>query len=639
MAKEIKYGVEARKALEAGVNQLADTVRVTLGPKGRNVALDKSFGAPLITNDGVTIAKEIELKDPFENMGAQLLKEAATKTNDVAGDGTTTATVLAQAMINEGMKNLAAGANPIVLRKGMKKATEAAVEEIAKMSKPIEGKAQIARVAAISASDDAVGEMVADAMEKVSKDGVITIEESKTMKTELDLVEGMQFDRGYVSAYMCTDMDKMEANLDDPYILITDKKISNIQEILPLLEQVVKTGARLLIIAEDVEGEALTTLIVNKLRGTFNVVAVKAPGYGDRRKEMLKDIAILTGGQVISDELGLDLKEVTMDQLGRAKSVKVQKENTIIVDGCGDKDEIAARVSQIRAQIEETTSDFDREKLQERLAKLAGGVAVIRVGAATEAEMKEAKLRMEDALAATKAAVEEGIIAGGGSAYVHAAKKVAEVVAQLEGDEKTGGKIILKALEAPLYHIVANAGLEGSVIINKVAESEVGVGFDAYNEEYVDMIQAGILDPAKVTRSALQNATSVASTLLTTESVVADIKEPAPAAPAGAGMGCNKINFSSITLEVYRLANIKSAKKRILVTETKTARNKAIKSRVKTYVKKVETAVAENNKEAASAALLEAISEINKAASKGVYHKNTAARKVSRLTKAVNKIA
>ena len=537
MAKEIKYGVEARKALEAGVNQLADTVRVTLGPKGRNVALDKSFGAPLITNDGVTIAKEIELKDPFENMGAQLLKEAATKTNDVAGDGTTTATVLAQAMINEGMKNLAAGANPIVLRKGMKKATEAAVEEIAKMSKPIEGKAQIARVAAISASDDAVGEMVADAMEKVSKDGVITIEESKTMKTELDLVEGMQFDRGYVSAYMCTDMDKMEAVLDDPYILITDKKISNIQEILPLLEQVVKTGARLLIIAEAVEGEALTTLIVNKLRGTFNVVAVKAPGYGDRRKEMLKDIAILTGGQVISDEIGLDLKEVTMDQLGRAKSVKVQKENTIIVDGCGDKDEIAARVSQIRAQIEETTSDFDREKLQERLAKLAGGVAVIRVGAATEAEMKEAKLRMEDALAATKAAVEEGIIAGGGSAYVHAAKKVAEVVNGLEGDEKTGGRIILKALEAPLYHIVANAGLEGAVIINKVAESEVGVGFDAYNEEYVDMIQAGILDPAKVTRSALQNATSVASTLLTTESVVADIKEPAPAAPAGAGMG------------------------------------------------------------------------------------------------------
>ena len=537
MAKEIKYGAEARSALEAGVNQLADTVRVTLGPKGRNVVLDKSFGAPLITNDGVTIAKEIELEDAFENMGAQLIKEVASKTNDVAGDGTTTATVLAQAMVHEGMKNLAAGANPIILRKGMKKATDTAVEAIAKMSSKVNGKDQIAKVAAISASDEEVGEMVADAMEKVSNDGVITIEESKTMKTELDLVEGMQFDRGYVSAYMATDMDKMEANLEDPYILITDKKISNIQEILPLLEQVVKTGARLLIIAEDVEGEALTTLIVNKLRGTFNVVAVKAPGYGDRRKEMLKDIAILTGGQVISDELGLDLKEVTMDQLGRAKSVKVQKENTIIVDGCGDKDEIAARVSQIRAQIEETTSDFDREKLQERLAKLAGGVAVIRVGAATEAEMKEAKLRMEDALAATKAAVEEGIIAGGGSAYVHAAKKVAEVVAQLEGDEKTGGKIILKALEAPLYHIVANAGLEGSVIINKVAESEVGVGFDAYNEEYVDMIQAGILDPAKVTRSALQNATSVASTLLTTESVVADIKEPAPAAPAGAGMG------------------------------------------------------------------------------------------------------
>ena len=536
MAKEIKYGVEARKALEAGVNQLADTVRVTLGPKGRNVALDKSFGAPLITNDGVTIAKEIELKDPFENMGAQLLKEAATKTNDVAGDGTTTATVLAQAMINEGMKNLAAGANPIVLRKGMKKATEAAVEEIAKMSKPIEGKAQIARVAAISASDDAVGEMVADAMEKVSKDGVITIEESKTMKTELDLVEGMQFDRGYVSAYMCTDMDKMEAVLDDPYILITDKKISNIQEILPLLEQVVKTGARLLIIAEDVEGEALTTLIVNKLRGTFSVVAVKAPGYGDRRKEMLKDIAILTGGQVISDELGLDLKDTTMDQLGRAKSVKVQKENTIIVDGCGDKADIAARVAQIRAQIEETTSDFDREKLQERLAKLAGGVAVIRVGAATETEMKEAKLRMEDALAATKAAVEEGIIAGGGSAYVHTAEKIKDLLKDMEGDEKTGAKIILKALEAPLYHIAANAGLEGSVIINKVKESPVGVGFDAYKEEYVDMIKAGILDPAKVTRSALQNATSVASTLLTTESVVANIKEETPAAPAG-GMG------------------------------------------------------------------------------------------------------
>lgn len=537
MAKEIKYGVDARKALESGVNQLADTVRVTLGPKGRNVVLDKSFGSPLITNDGVTIAKEIELEDAFENMGAQLVKEVATKTNDVAGDGTTTATVLAQAMINEGMKNLAAGANPIVLRKGMKKATEAAVECIKEMSKPIEGKEQIARVAAISASDDEVGEMVADAMEKVSKDGVITIEESKTMKTELDLVEGMQFDRGYVSAYMATDMDKMEAVLDDPYILITDKKISNIQDILPLLEQIVKTGAKLLIIAEDVEGEALTTLIVNKLRGTFNVVAVKAPGYGDRRKEMLKDIAILTGGEVISDELGYDLKEVTMEQLGRAKSVKVQKENTIIVDGDGEKSEISARISQIRTQIEETTSDFDKEKLQERLAKLAGGVAVIRVGAATETEMKEAKLRMEDALAATKAAVEEGIIAGGGSAYVHSAEKIKGIVDTLEGDEKTGARIILKALEAPLYHIVANAGLEGSVIINKVKESQVGVGFDAYKEEYVDMIKAGILDPAKVTRSALQNATSVASTLLTTESVVANIKEETPAMPAGGGMG------------------------------------------------------------------------------------------------------
>ncbi len=537
MAKQIKYGVDARKALENGVDQLADTVRVTLGPKGRNVVLDKSFGTPLITNDGVTIAKEIELEDAFENMGAQLVKEVATKTNDVAGDGTTTATVLAQAMINEGMKNLAAGANPIVLRKGMKKACEAAVESIKEMSKPIESKEQIARVAAISASDDEVGQMVADAMEKVSKDGVITIEESKTMKTELDLVEGMQFDRGYVSAYMATDMDKMEAVLDDPYILITDKKISNIQEILPLLEQVVKTGAKLLIIAEDVEGEALTTLIVNKLRGTFNVVAVKAPGYGDRRKEMLKDIAILTGGQVISDELGLDLKEVDMSQLGRAKSVKVQKENTIIVDGCGEKSEISARVAQIRSQIEETTSDFDKETLQERLAKLAGGVAVIRVGAATETEMKEAKHRMEDALAATKAAVEEGIIAGGGSAYVHTAEKIKGILKDLEGDEKTGAKIILKALESPLYHIVANAGLEGSVIINKVKESEVGVGFDAYKEEYVDMIKAGILDPAKVTRSALQNATSVASTLLTTESVVANIKEETPAMPAGAGMG------------------------------------------------------------------------------------------------------
>ena len=538
MAKEIKYGVEARKALESGVNQLADTVRVTLGPKGRNVVLDKSFGAPLITNDGVTIAKEIELADPFENMGAQLVKEVATKTNDVAGDGTTTATVLAQAMINEGMKNLAAGANPIVLRKGMKKATDAAVQAIAKMSQPISGKAQIARVAAISAADDEVGELVADAMEKVSNDGVITIEESKTMKTELDLVEGMQFDRGYLSAYMCTDMDKMEAVLDNPYILITDKKISNIQEILPVLEQIVQSGSRLLIIAEDVEGEALTTLIVNKLRGTFNVVAVKAPGYGDRRKEMLQDIATLTGGTVISSDLGLELKDTTMDQLGRAKSVKVQKENTVIVDGEGDKAAIAARVAQIRGQIEETTSDFDREKLQERLAKMAGGVAVIRVGAATEAEMKEAKMRMEDALSAAKAAVEEGIIAGGGSAYVHAAAEVQKVVDGLEGDEKTGGRIVLKALEAPLFHIVANAGLEGAVIVNKVKESPVGEGFDAYNETFVNMIEAGILDPAKVTRSALQNATSVASTLLTTESAVANIKEDAPAGPAaGAGMG------------------------------------------------------------------------------------------------------
>ena len=535
MAKEIKYGVEARKALEAGVNKLADTVRVTIGPKGRNVVLDKSFGAPLITNDGVTIAKEIELEDPFENMGAQLLKEVATKTNDVAGDGTTTATVLAQAMVNEGMKNLAAGAKPIVLRKGMKKATDEAVKTIAEMSEPISSKDQIARVAAISAASDEVGEMVADAMEKVTNDGVITIEESKTMKTELDLVEGMQFDRGYISAYMCTDMEKMEATLDDPYILITDKKIANINDILPLLEQIVKTGAKLLIIAEDIEGEALTTLIVNKLRGTFSVVGVKAPGYGDRRKEMLKDIAILTGGTVISDELGLDLKDATMEQLGRAKSVKVQKENTIIVDGLGDKKEIADRVAQIKGQIEETKSDFDREKLQERLAKLAGGVAVIRVGAATETEMKEAKLRMEDALAATKAAVEEGIIAGGGSAYVHAAEKVAAVVNEMEGDEKTGGKIILKALEAPLFHIVSNAGLEGAVIVNKVKELPVGQGFDAYNEIFVDMIKAGILDPAKVTRSALQNATSVASTLLTTESVVANIKEETPAMPAGAG--------------------------------------------------------------------------------------------------------
>ena len=539
MAKEIKYGSEARAALERGVNQLADTVKVTLGPKGRNVVLDKSFGAPLITNDGVTIAKEIELEDGFENMGAQLIREVAAKTNDVAGDGTTTATVLAQAMVHEGMKNLEAGANPIVLRKGMKKATDKAVEAIREMSSKVNGKEQIARVAAVSSGDDEVGQMVADAMEKVSNDGVITIEESKTMQTELDLVEGMQFDRGYISAYMATDMDKMEATLDNPYILITDKKISNIQEILPVLEQIVQSGARLLIIAEDIEGEALTTLIVNKLRGTFNVVAVKAPGYGDRRKEMLQDIAILTGGQVISEELGFDLKETTMDQLGRAKSVKVQKENTVIVDGCGDKNAIADRVGQIKKAIEETTSDFDREKLQERLAKLAGGVAVIRVGAATETEMKEAKLRMEDALNATRAAVEEGIIGGGGSAYIHVSKKVKEFAETLEGDEKTGAKIILKALEAPLAQIAKNAGLEGAVIVNKVRESEVGTGFDAYNETYVDMVEKGILDPAKVTRSALQNATSVASTLLTTESVVSTIKEDTPAMPAGGagGMG------------------------------------------------------------------------------------------------------
>ena len=539
MAKEIKYGSEARAALEKGVNQLADTVKVTLGPKGRNVVLDKSFGAPLITNDGVTIAKEIELEDGFENMGAQLIREVASKTNDVAGDGTTTATVLAQAMINEGMKNLAAGANPIILRKGMKQACDCAVDAIAQMSSKVTGKDQIARVAAISAGDDSVGEMVADAMEKVSNDGVITIEESKTMKTELDLVEGMQFDRGYVSAYMATDMDKMEANLDNPYILITDKKISNIQEILPLLEESMQAGAKLLIIAEDVEGEALTTLVLNRLRGTLNVVAVKAPGYGDRRKAMLEDIAILTGGTVISEEVGLELKDTTLAQCGRAKSVKVQKENTVIVDGEGDKAAIEARVSQIRAQIEETTSDFDREKLQERLAKLAGGVAVVRVGAATETEMQEAKLRMEDALAATKAAVEEGIISGGGSAYIHASKKVAAMAANLEGDEKTGANIILKALEAPLTTIAYNAGLEGAVIINKVRESDEGVGFNALTEEYVDMVKAGIVDPAKVTRSALQNATSVASTLLTTESVVSTIKEDVPAMPAGGagGMG------------------------------------------------------------------------------------------------------
>ena len=532
MAKDIKFGAEARQALQADVDKLADTVRVTLGPKGRNVVLDKSYGAPTITNDGVTIAKDIELDDEFENMGAQLVKEVATKTNDVAGDGTTTATVLAQAMIGEGMKNLAAGANPIVLRKGMKKACDAAVESLKKMSDKVSGKDQIAKVAAISAGNEEVGKLVADAMEKVSNDGVITIEESKTMQTELDLVEGMQFDRGYISSYMVTDTDKMEASLDDPYILITDKKISNIQEILPLLEQIVQNGAKLLIIAEDVDGEALTTLILNKLRGTFNVVAVKAPGYGDRRKEMLQDIAILTGGQVISSEVGLELKDATMDQLGRAKNVKVTKDNTTIVDGEGDKKAIADRVSQIKKQIEDTTSDFDKEKLQERLAKLAGGVAVIRVGAASETEMKEAKYRMEDAVNATKAAVEEGIIAGGGSAYIHAQKAVEKLRDSLEGDEKTGANVILKALEAPLYYIADNAGLEGSVIINNVKNSKEGEGFDAYNETYVNMVDNGIIDPVKVTRTALEQACSVASTLLTTESAVADIKEPTPAPAA-----------------------------------------------------------------------------------------------------------
>jgi chaperonin GroEL len=538
MAKTIKYGADARTAMVEGVNKLADTVRVTIGPKGRNVVLDKSYGAPTITNDGVTIAKEIELEDAYENMGAQLVKEVATKTNDVAGDGTTTATVLAQAMINEGVKNLAAGANPIVLRKGMKKATDKAVEAIGSMATKVKGKEQIMRVAAVSSGDDEVGQMIADAMEKVSNDGVITIEESKTMQTELDLVEGMQFDRGYISAYMATDMDKMEATLEDPFILITDKKISNIQDILPLLEQIVKTGSKLLIIAEDVEGEALTTLIVNKLRGTFNVVAVKAPGYGDRRKAMLEDIAILTGGKVISSDLGLELKDTTMDDLGRAKSIKVEKEKTTIVDGLGNKDEIKARVAQIKKQIEDTTSEFDKEKLQERLAKLAGGVAVIRVGAATETEMKEAKYRMEDALNATRAAVEEGIIFGGGSAYIHASKEVAKLADSLDGDEKTGAKVVLKALEAPLFHIANNAGLDGSVIVNKVKESKKGIGFNAYTEEYVDMVKDGIIDPAKVTRSALQNATSVASSFLTTEAAVATVKEPVPPMPAGgAGMG------------------------------------------------------------------------------------------------------
>ena len=537
MAKELKHGEDARTALAAGMNKLADTVKITLGPKGRNVVLDKSYGAPTITNDGVTIAKEIDLEDGFENMGAQLVKQVAEKTNDVAGDGTTTATVLAQAMINEGMKNLAAGANPIVLRKGMKKATDAAIEAIQSMSTPVNGKDHIKKIATVSSGSEDVGTMIADAMEKVSKDGVITIEESKTMQNELELVEGMQFDRGYVSAYMATDTDKMEANLEDPYILITDKKISNIQDILPLLEDIVKQGRPLLIIAEDVDGEALTTLIVNKLRGTFNVVAVKAPGYGDRRKAMLEDIAILTGGQVISSEIGLELKDAKIEQLGRAKSVKVKKESTVIVGGEGGKDAIADRVAQIKRQIEDTKSDFDKEKLQERLAKLAGGVAVIRVGAATETEMKEEKYHMEDALNATRAAVEEGIIFGGGSAYIHSIGKVKDATKDLEGDEKTGAKIVLKALEAPLYQIAVNAGLDGSVIVNKVKESKMGVGFDAYKEEYVDMIEDGILDPAKVTRSALQNACSVASSFLTTEAAVSTIKEPAPAAPAAPAGG------------------------------------------------------------------------------------------------------
>ena len=537
MAKEIKYGVEAREALQAGVDKLANVVRVTLGPKGRNVVLEKSYGAPTITNDGVTIAKEIDLEDGFENMGAQLIKEVASKTNDVAGDGTTTATVLAQAKVQEGMRNLAAGANPIIMKKGMQKATQAAVDALVKMSEPVSGQRQIARVAAVSSGDDEVGDMIADAMERVSKDGVITIEESKTMKTELDLVEGMQFDRGYISAYMCSDMEKMEANLEDPFILIVDKKISNVQDILPLLEQIVKSGAQLLIIAEDIEGEALTTLIVNKLRGTFNVVAVKSPGYGDRRKDMLKDIAILTGGIVVSDELGIELKDVTMGQLGRAKSVKVQKENTIIVDGLGDKKDIADRVAQIKAQIAETKSDFDREKLQERLAKMAGGVAVIRVGAPTETEMKDKKYRMEDALNATRAAVEEGIIAGGGTAYIHAADELNDLIGQLEGDEKTGAQIIQRALSAPLYRIAVNAGEEGAVIVNKVRESKLGVGYNALTGEYVDMVETGILDPVKVTRSALENANSVAATLLTTESAVSTIKEPQPPMPAGAGAG------------------------------------------------------------------------------------------------------
>jgi len=537
MAKEIKFGIDARNALETGVNKLADTVKITLGPKGRNVVLDKKYGTPLITNDGVTIAKEIELEDGFENLGAQIVKEAATKTNDVAGDGTTTAVVLTQAMVSEGLKNIAAGANPIILRRGMQAATNAAVEAIEATSVVVDSRNQIAKVAAISAGDEEVGEMIANAMEEVTSDGVITVEESKTMKTELELVKGMQFDRGYVSAYMATDMEKMVATLENPYILITDKKISNIQDILPLLESIVQTGSKLFIVADDVEGEALTTLVLNKLRGTFICVAVKAPGFGDRKKAMLEDIAILTGGRVITDELGLDLKEATVDMLGRAKTVKVEKENTIIVDGEGDGNAIAARIAQLKAQIDETTSEFDRDKLQERLAKMSGGVAVIKVGAPTETELKEKKLRMEDALAATRAAVEDGIVAGGGASYIHATKKVKAVLDSLHGDEKTGVAIILKALEAPLRQIVTNAGLEGSVVVNKVMESQAGIGFNALTDEYVNMIDAGIIDPTKVTRSALQHANSVASTLLTTESVVAEIKEPEPMMPPGGGMG------------------------------------------------------------------------------------------------------
>ena len=539
MAKEILFNEEARRALGRGVDQLANAVKVTLGPKGRNVVLDKKFGSPTITNDGVTIARDIELPDPFENMGAQLVKEVATKTNDVAGDGTTTATVLAQAMIQEGMRNVAAGANPMILKKGIETAVKTLVEEIKKRSIKVSGKAEIAQVASVSAADEEIGGLIAEAMEKVGNDGVITVEESKGLQTALNVVEGMQFDRGYISPYMVTDPDRMEAVMDNPYILITDRKISAIADMLPTLEKVVKVGKELLIIAEDVEGEALATLVVNRLRGTFKAVAVKAPGFGDRRKAMLEDIAILTGGTVISEEVGMELKDATIDQLGRAKSVRVEKENTVIVDGEGEKDAIQARIAQIKGQIEETTSEFDKEKLQERLAKLSGGVAVVRVGAATETEMKESKLRLEDALAATKAAVEEGIIFGGGSAYIHASKKAAEKVADLEGDEKTGANIILKALEAPLFQIAVNAGLEGAVIVNKVKEAEIGKGFDALHGEYVDMVEAGIIDPAKVTRSALQNATSVASTLLTTESVVANIKEDAPAMPAGApaGMG------------------------------------------------------------------------------------------------------